>query len=257
VVPDATGSGRTDREKQTMSRLRLLGFSGALVLAALLGGTVLSAVSAADPTTSSTPAAATPATGAGTTTVEPVTREVGEYCQTFRAAFAANLGKTEDQVVAAAKAAIGTTIDDALANGKLTRDQADRLKARVAAAPADGCGLLNGWRVKVAKAAVGVARDGLQAAASALHLSPAELRKELRAGTDLRAIAAAQGVPYDAVSAAIVAAVKADLDQAVANGSIRQERADRILERLRQRLADGTWRQRSDERPATPPGNGD
>ena len=131
-----------------MSRLRLLGFSGALVAAALIGGTILNAVSAATPTPAPDPAAA-----AATGHRPPGQPEVGEYCQAFRAAFAANLGKSEDQVVAAAKAAIDTTIDQAVSEGKITAAAGDRLKARVAAAPGDGCGLLNGARWKVAKAA--------------------------------------------------------------------------------------------------------
>jgi hypothetical protein len=214
-----------------MRTLRLLGLSGALVAAALVGGTVLSAAIAATPPPAAGPAAATPPTS-----------EVDEYCQTFRAAFAANLGKTEDEVVAAAKAAIDTTIDAALADGKLTAAQADRLKARVAAAPADGCGLLKGWRWRVTKAAIGLARDGFTAAADALGMSAEELRTALRSGSDLKTIAAAHGVPYETVTMAIVDAVKADLDAAVAKGTITQEREDRVLDRLERRLADGTWR---------------
>ena len=233
-----------------MSKLRIAGMGAALVVAALIGGTVMSAVSAADPTAAPGSPAATqapvatqaPAAGGQAPATTGKGREVGEYCQAFRAAFAANLGKTEDEVVAAAKAATVATIDQARKEGKLTTDQADRLKARVAAAPADGCGLLNGARWKVAKATIGLARDGFTAAAGALKLTPAELRTQLKDGKDLKAIAEAQQVPYDQVSAAIVAAVKADLDQAVANGRITQERADRALENLTKRLADGTWR---------------
>ncbi len=208
-----------------MSRLRLLGFSGALVAAALIGGTILNAVSAASPTPRRTRPNPGVAAGSG-----PGSRpEVGEYCKAFRAAFAANLGKTEDEVVAAAKAAIDTTIDQAVSEGKITAAVGDRLKTRVAAAPGDGCGLLNGARWKVAKAALGVAKDGLTAAADALKLTPAQLRAELKAGKDLKAIATSQNVPYDAVSAAIVGAVKADLDGAVAAGTITQQREDRVL----------------------------
>jgi ribosomal protein S20 len=205
----------------------------------------MSAVSAADPTAPPAPAA----TEAPTATPAPATgarpgpdREVGEYCQAFRAAFAANLGKTEDEVIAAAKAATNAVVDQMVKDGKLATEHADKLKTRVAAAPAEGCAPLRGFHWKVAKAAIGLARDGFTAAADALQLTPAELRTQLKAGKDLKAIAEAQHVHYDQVSAAITAAVKADLDQAVAKGMITQHRADRILDRLAQRLADGTWR---------------
>src|SRR5262245_54969264 len=54
--------GRPSDGRSPMSKTRLLGVSGALVAAALIGGTIISAVSAASPA----PAAATdPAVGAG------------------------------------------------------------------------------------------------------------------------------------------------------------------------------------------------
>ncbi len=137
-----------------------------------------------------------------------------------------------------------------MADGDLTTAAGDRLKARLEKAPADGCAMLNGWRAKVAKAAVNVGKDGLTAAADALKLTPAELRAELRAGKSLKDVAAAHDVPYATLTDAIVKAVKADLDAAVAAGNLKQARADRILERLEARLADGRLRP---ARPAATP----
>jgi hypothetical protein len=212
-----------------MTRLRILGFSGSLVAAALIGGTIMSSVFAASP------APTDPATFTGD-------RAPTEACRTFRAAFAANLGVTEDQMVAAAKAAIGTTVDDAVADGRLTAAAGERIKARVAEADGDGCRILAGWRGPIVRAALGVARDGMTAAADALDMSVLELRQALRDGATLKEVAAAEGVPYETVSSAVVGAVKADLDAAVAAGTISQARADRILERLETRLADGGLR---------------
>lgn len=212
-----------------MTKLRILGFSGALVAAALIGGTVMSAALAVSP------APAAP----GAPDSARVTGEPSEYCTTFRTAFAANLGVSEDQVVAAAKAAIGTTVDKAVADGKLTAAAGERVKGRVAGADADGCRILGGWRAVVGRAVVGVARDGLTAAADALDMTPAEVRAQLRTGATLKEVAAAEGVPYETVTSAVMAAVKADLDAAVANSRITRARADRILERLEARLTAG------------------
>ena len=97
-------------------------------------------------------------------------------------------------------------------------------------------------------------KDGVTAAAEALKMTPAELRAELRGGKSLKDVATAQNVPYATVTAAIVTAVKADLDAAVKAGTIKQARADRILERLEARLADGQLRR---ARPAaSPPAGG-
>ena len=208
-----------------MSKLRLVGLSGALVLSALIGGTIISTVAAA-------PAPA----------LEPVaqpTREPSEYCTTFRAAFAANLGVSEAQMVAAAKSAVGTAVDGAVADGKLTAAEAARIKARIAAADADDCSILSGRRGIVVRAALNVVKDGFEAAAKALDMTPAELRANLRGGSTLKAVAAKQNVPYETVTAAVTVAVKSDLDGAVAAGTITQARADRIIARVERRLEAG------------------
>jgi ribosomal protein S20 len=228
-----------------MPNLRTAGLAGALVISALVGGTLISAVAAS--TAPATPAPVLAAAPSGS-----AADRAGEYCQDFRAAFAANLGVTEAEMTAAARKAAVTTIDKAVADGDMTKAAGDRLKARIDAAPADGCAVLTGLRAKAAKA-VGVVKDGLVAAADALKMTPAELRADLRGGKSLKDVATAQNVPYATVSDAIVAAVKADLDAAVKGGTLKQARADRILERLEARLADGQLRP---VRPAASPATG-
>lgn len=218
-----------------MSRFRILGFSGALVAAALVGGTIMSAVTAAPPRTSSPDAAA-----ADTTELATVA-EPGTYCLTFRRAFAANLGVDEADLGPAAKKAAITTIDAAVAAGDITKAVGDRLKAKVEAAKGDGCRFFATHLKRVA-GAVHVIRDGVTAAADALDMTPAELRTQLRSGKTLKEIATAEGVNYDTLTSAIVAAVKTDLDAAVKAGKITQARADRILDRLERNLADGRFR---------------
>ncbi len=214
-----------------MSKLRLAGMAGALVVAALVGGTLINVVAAA-PGGSSAPDA--PA-------AEPVAAApaAGTYCEAFRTAFAANLGVSQDELVAAAKAAAATVVDKAIADGTLTQAAGDKLKERITAADGEGCGLLAGPRGKIAQKALAVARDGVTAAAEALDMTVAELRTELRSGKDLKEVAAAEGVPYATVTTAVLNAVKADLDAAVAAGTIKQARADRILDRVERRLEDG------------------
>lgn len=217
-----------------MSRFRILGFSGALVAAALIGGTIMSAVAAAPPRATSPDAAAGPTELA--TVADP-----GKYCLTFRRAFAANLGVDEADLGPAAKKAAITTIDDAVAAGDISKAVGDRLKARVEAAEGDGCRWFAAHLKRIA-GAVHVIRDGVTAAAEVLDMTPAELRTELRSGKTLKEIATAEGVNYDTLTAAVIAAVKADLDAAVKAGTITQARADRILDRLERNLADGRFR---------------
>ena len=244
-------SGRTSRSSHRgstpMPNFRTVGLAGAMVISALVGGTLISAVAAS--TVPATPAPAAPSVLAAPSGA-PAARAVTEACATFRAAFAANLGVSEAEMVAAARKAAATTIDKAVADGDLPKAAGDRLKARLEKAPADGCAMLNGWRAKVAKGAVHVTKDAMTAAAEALKITPEALRAELRGGKTLKDVASAHGVPYATVTDAVVAAVKADLDAAVAAGTLKQARADRILERLKNRLADGKLRR---ARPAASP----
>jgi len=209
---------------------RLLRVAGAIALAALVGGTLLGAASAA-----TSPADAAQAPAAATTPA------AGEACQTYRAALAKALGVTVEALDAASASAASTTIDAAVADGRLTTAAGDRLKAKLASGPGDVCQRIAG-RLDRASGALGVIRDGVVAAADTLKLTPAQLRAQLRSGTSLKAIASTQGVDYAAVSAAVTSAVKTDLDAAVAAGTIPQARADRILQRLAARLADGQIR---------------
>jgi hypothetical protein len=229
-----------------MSRFRLLGYAGALVLAALLGGTIMSAVAAAPAAPPVTEPAlvptaeesAKPAAAGGT----------DQYCQAFRAAFAAELGVQESALAPAAKDAAIATIERAVTAGDLTRAVGDRLIERVKAADPDPCRWFRPWTKRI-HGPVGVTRDAVGAAATALDMTRQELRAQLKAGKTLKDVAAAEGVPYETVSAAVVAAVKADLDAAVAAKRITQARADRILERLQANLAEGRLRGARRERP--------
>lgn len=238
-----------------MSTIRLAGFAGLLVVAALVGGTIIGSVAASTlatpsqpPPLAAAPSAGAPAAGA----------KIAEYCADFRRAFAANLGVEESALAPAAKAAAIATIDAAVASGELRAAAGDRLKARIEKAAADGCALLAG-KVGAARAAVGAAlgvvKDGVSAAAKALGITPAELGADLRGGKTLKEVAAAKGVPYETVSAAVLASVKSDLDAAVAAGTIKQARADRILDRLKANLADGRLRKARPAAPAAPAGS--
>ena len=240
-----------------MSKVRMVGVAGLLVVAALVGGTVIGSV-AAGTLEAAAPAGTPGALAAGPSALPGA--DTTETCSQFRRAFAAALGVDESALGPAAKSAARTTIDAAVAAGRIATARGERLKERIDAADADGCALLAGRMAAIrtsaeagatGRAALGVVRNGVTAAAKALGMTPAELGERLRTGGSLKDIAADKGVSYDAVSAAIMASVKADLDTAVAAGTIRQARADRILARLEARLADGRLR---DTRPAAPDG---
>jgi hypothetical protein len=77
---------------------------------------------------------------------------------------------------------------------------------------------------------------GLDASAKYLGLTQAQLQKQLRSGKSLAQIADAHNKPLDGLKSAIEAAVKSDLDKAVADKRLTQAQEDHILSDLHDRL---------------------
>lgn len=204
-----------------MRHTKTLGFAGALILSALVGGTLIGSTLAQDGETDATTTA---------------------YCDTFMDAFASELGTTRDDVVAAGKAAGVAAIDAAVAAGDLTEERATALKERIEAADGTDCawfgkaGFARGFGHGVARGLIGA--DVFEAAAEALGVESSDLIGQLRDAGSLEALATELGASYDEVTSAILTAVEADLDAAVAEG-LDQARADEILARITTWLDDG------------------
>jgi hypothetical protein len=219
-----------DTRTLTMRFTKALGTAGALILAALVGGTLIGATLATDETD--------PPADAST------------YCDTFLDSLASELGVTRDELAAAGRTAANAAVDAAVAAGDLDDERADVLRERIDAFEGDGCGLFGhgafgrGFGAGLEKGLErGLARglfgaDAIDAAADALGIDPADLLSELRDAGSLEAVADARGASYDEVKATILAAVTADLDDAVAEG-MDQARADRAVERLTEWLDEG------------------
>ncbi|HSI99464.1 MAG TPA: hypothetical protein VLA59_03660 [Patescibacteria group bacterium] len=209
-----------------MRLTKTLGFAGALIVAALVGGTLINSAFATDEATDATDTA---------------------YCDVFRDALASELGVTTDELTSAGKAAANAAIDAAVAAGDLDEDRAATLRERIEAYDGDGCGMFGragafgrGFGIGMER---GIARGFLggnvfEAAADALSMTSAELVTEVHDAGSLTALADAQGVAYDDVKAAILEAVQSDLDAAVDEG-MPQDRADEVIERLSSWLDDG------------------
>ena len=208
-----------------MRLTKTLGMAGALILSALVGGTLIGSALAQDE---------------GTDT----DADAGAYCDTFMDAFASELGATRDEVVAAGKAAANAALDAAVAAGDLTEDRAAAIRERIDAHDGEGCALGGAFKLGFGRGFHhGVARgflggDVFEAAADALGIESADLIQRLGEAESLEGLATEQGVAYDDVKAAVLAAVQADLDAAVAEG-LDQERADAVIERLTTWLDEG------------------
>jgi len=206
-----------------MRLTKTLGMAGALIISALVGGTLIGSAFAQ---------------GEGTGT------EAGAYCETFMDAFAAELGSTPDEVVAAGKAAANAAVDAAVAAGDLTEERAATVRERIEAFDGSGCAFGGAFRLGFGHGlGHGEMRgflggDVFEAAAEALGIESADLIGRVDDAGSLEALAGELGVAYDEVKAAILAAVQADLDAAVAEG-MDQARADEVIERLTTWLDEG------------------
>ena len=204
-----------------MRLTKTLGAAGALLISALVGGTLIGSALATDDSTDGETTAAT-----------------SEYCGVFMDTLASELGSTRDELVAAGKAAANAAVDAAVAAGDLTEERATALRERIGASDGSGCawfghgfarGFGQGFERGVARGVLG--GDVFEAAATALGIESSALIDRLDAAESLQALAEEEGVAYDEVKASVLAAVQADLDAAVAEG-LDQARADEVIERL-------------------------
>jgi hypothetical protein len=158
--------------------------------------------------------------------------------EAFVESLAEHLGVSTDELEDAARAAAIDQVDAALADGRITEDQAEALMQRIEEgdfpflfAPP----LFGGHEFHHGP---GMFLDGFDAAAEYLGLDEDELRERLAEGQSLAEIARAEGKSVDGLKQALIGAAEESLDQAVEDEELTRERADEILERLRERVDD-------------------
>ena len=143
-------------------------------------------------------------------------------------AAAKQLGVQPDQLSGALKKAIESRIDAAVAAGQLTKAQGDALKQRVESNTFPLFGPLPlGFGSRHEFGHHGF--PGLDAAASYLGLTDAQLDSKLDAGKTLAQVAKDQGKSVDGLVAALKAEMKQKLDRAVSAGQITKAQEDAAL----------------------------
>src|ERR1700675_3948772 len=151
------------------------------------------------------------------------------YAQVFIDKLAGILPLTPTQTQDALKQAQLQTVDQMLKDGKITQQQADAMKARINAGQGlgfgfgagAGAGHRGGFKTDMALMQ-SLKTAELNAAASALHMSPANLQSALRSGKSLSDLETQQKVSDSAVKAAMKNAAKGVLDNAVKAGTDRK-----------------------------------
>jgi lambda repressor-like predicted transcriptional regulator len=150
---------------------------------------------------------------------------------------AKKLGVTPEQLRAAFKAALVARVDAAVKAGRLTPEQAAKLKERIAKANGLGLGARKGFAEK-GKAfgnRLGKAARGKGSAATYLGMTREALAAELKQGKSLAQVAREKGKSVDGLVAAMVKPLQERLAKAVEAKRLTKQRADEILERLTDR----------------------
>jgi len=181
------------------------------------------------------------AIGAGVAAAE----SIGNDQDAFLNDVAKRLNVTPAELKAALKGASDDRIDAAVAAGKITKEQADAMKARTAK---DGVPFFGGGGHRGGGFGHGGFGHGgppghggpasLDAAAEYLGLTEAQLHTQLESGKTLAEIVKAQGKTVDGLEKALTAATKTKLDAAVKAGAITQAQADDLLKRATDHLDD-------------------
>ena len=146
---------------------------------------------------------------------------------------ASQLGVQPSELSDALEQALLKRVDAALAAGRITQAQADELKQRIQSGDYPLIGSVLGHR-----GGPGHGFGHLDAAASYLGLTEAELRTQLESGKTMADVAKAQGKTVEGLVAALVADEKKELDEAVAAGRLTQAQADAMLADAKSRFTD-------------------
>jgi polyhydroxyalkanoate synthesis regulator phasin len=156
----------------------------------------------------------------------------------FLARVAEKLGVSEDKLQTAVDEAKDEAIDEAVAEGKLTEDQAERLRER-------DFGFAPGFRGPRFGRGFGFHGMGgpkihvREAASQVLGMSKDELKAELEDGDSLADVALSEkGLSLDELTDQLLDEIQTLLDTDVADGKLTQDQADNIFERLQEKIDD-------------------
>jgi hypothetical protein len=149
----------------------------------------------------------------------------------FLGRVAEKLGVSEEQLKTAVQDVELEMIDEALAEGRITEEQAAKMRERV-----ENGELRFPGRPGHHPGRCLVAHNLVEETARILGIEGREVIAALEDGKSLAEIAQEHGMSVDEYKTALTSAVEAKLAQAVENGRITQERADEMLAKFNENL---------------------
>lgn len=146
----------------------------------------------------------------------------------FLSKVADKLGVSEDELETAIDEARDETIDEAVADGHLSEEHAERLKERD--------GLFPLFRPHICHRGGGFL---LEAAATVLDMEEDAVKEQLMDGSSFADIAEENGMGVDEFTSALLDQIQSQLDEKVGeNDRFTQEKADAIFERVEENIDD-------------------
>lgn len=161
--------------------------------------------------------------------------------QDFLAKFAANLGVDQDKVAAALETTRKQMLDEAVQQGRITREQADKM----ASGPKGFPGFFGDFRGKPGFPPEGVGPgfppEGGRGfmpkidMAGILGMTQEQLKSKLQSGKRMPEIISERGMTVEQFNQKVLEAQKEALAKAVSEGKLTQEQADKMIQRMEQR----------------------
>ncbi len=176
--------------------------------------------------------------GAVTGTALAATGQQGDsptanLCQDFVAKLAANLGIGQDELTTAIDTTKQQMLEEAVKEGKITQELADKIAARK---DAGFCGFsFNNSKMGIkSKSKIGIeGRSGghnLDGMASILGITSEELKTELESGKNMQDILTGHGLTAEEFRQKMQEQKEGQIARDVADGKITQEQADKMLQ---------------------------
>jgi hypothetical protein len=170
-----------------------------------------------------------------------------DFGSRFRETIADILGITVEKYDAAVQQAQDQVTDEALAEGWLTEEQAERMRERMD----PGFGMRGMGKGFIGPRGGFMGRGGdslIGMIAEELDMSMQDLCAELQDGKSLAEVASENGVDAQAIADAYLSQLEENLTQAVEDGKITQKQADWMLEQATESVQDqlnNTWEDRA------------
>jgi hypothetical protein len=158
--------------------------------------------------------------------------ETFSFFERFRQNLAGLLGISVEEYDSAVEQAQEQTLDEAVAEGWLTQEQADQMRERMEQAP----GMRPWGRMDKGFGRHGRGISLLSVAADELGMSHTDLMAELHDGKTIADVASERGLDPQTIADAYIAQLSEHLSQAVEDERLTQRMADSMLEQAKEQV---------------------